>query len=298
MSVVKLLSRIVAPSDLEFEENPSGGSRRTLNVEQNRIASTLHDHTYGITSDPLTQFACAFSALIHDADHTGVPNTQLLIENKTLSAQYQHRSVAEQNSLALSWDLLMDAGRFGLLRKALFATPEDLDRFRALVVNCVMATDIVDKDLKALRNKRWEKAFAQERANECGSDDHSIYSECPSVERNRKATIVIEHLIQASDVAHTMQHWHVYRKWNERLFEETYIAFKNGRAERNPADSWAKGEIGFFDFYIIPLAKKLKECGVFGVSSDEYLNYAVSNRKEWELRGEEIVATMIEKFGA
>ena len=24
---------------------------------------------------------------------------------------------------------------------------------------------------------------------------------------NRKATIVIEHLIQASDVAHTMQHW-------------------------------------------------------------------------------------------
>jgi hypothetical protein len=27
------------------------------------------------------------------------------------------------------------------------------------------------------------------------------------------------------------------------------------------------GEIGFFDFYIIPLARKLKECGVFGVSS-------------------------------
>jgi len=39
-----------------------------------------------------------------------------------------------------------------------------------------------------------------------------------------------------------------------------------------------KGEIGFFDFYIIPLAKKLKECGVFGVSSDEYLNYATKNR--------------------
>jgi hypothetical protein len=33
--------------------------------------------------------------------------------------------------------------------------------------------------------------------------------------------------------------------------------------------SIVEGEIGFFDFYIIPLAKKLKECGVFGVSSDE-----------------------------
>jgi hypothetical protein len=26
------------------------------------LASTLHDHTYGITSDPLTQFACVFAA--------------------------------------------------------------------------------------------------------------------------------------------------------------------------------------------------------------------------------------------
>lgn len=40
------------------------------------------------------------------------------------------------------------------------------------------------------------------------------------------------------------------------------------------ATFWYKGELGFFDNYIIPLAKKLKDCGVFGVSSDEFLNYA------------------------
>jgi hypothetical protein len=28
---------------------------------------------------------------------------------------------------------------------------------------------------------------------------------------HRKATIVLEHIIQASDVAHTMQHWYVNR---------------------------------------------------------------------------------------
>ena len=69
-----------------------------------------------------------------------------------------------------------------------------------------------------------------------------------------------------------------------------------GRAEQNPAENWYKGEIGFFDFYIIPLAKKLKDCGVFGVSSDEYLNYAMKNRDEWELKGQEIVADMVEKL--
>merc|ERR1712154_422194 len=93
--------------------------------------------------------------------------------------------------------------------------------------------------------------------------------------------IVLEHLIQASDVCHTMQHWHVYRKWNERLFEEMYRAFKTGRATTDPGTFWYEGELGFFDNYIIPLSKKLSDCGVFGVSSDEYLNYATRNRKEW-----------------
>lgn len=69
-----------------------------------------------------------------------------------------------------------------------------------------------------------------------------------------------------------------------------------GRSDTDPSLNWYQGEIGFFDFYIIPLAKKLKECGVFGVSSDEYLNYAVQNRHEWKARGEEIVSEMIEKI--
>lgn len=60
MSVVKLLSRIVAPSDLADEEVDK--KRRGTRVS----ISVLHDHTYGITSDPLTQFACVLSALIHD----------------------------------------------------------------------------------------------------------------------------------------------------------------------------------------------------------------------------------------
>jgi hypothetical protein len=55
-------------------------------------------------------------------------------------------------------------------------------------------------------------------------------------------------------------------------------------------------------FYIIPLTKKLKYCGVFGVSSDEYLSYAEANKAEWIKKGEEIVRSyeqeMKEKYGA
>jgi 3'5'-cyclic nucleotide phosphodiesterase len=266
------MSRIVATEQTGFEDH------------------TLSDHTYGIASDPLIQFACVFSALIHDVDHTGVPNTQLIHENEDLALLYKLRSVAEQNSVDLSWKLLMD-DKFVNLRQAIYRTPEEKQRFRQLVVNSVMATDILDKDLKALRNARWEKAFA-EGGVAVGSEDSLKEA------TDRKATIVIEHLIQASDVSHTMQHWHVYRKWNERLFVEMYQAFTEGRADQNPAEFWYQGEIGFFDNYIIPLTKKLKDCGVFGVSSDEYLNYAIQNRDEWEQRGQSIVAEMTERLQA
>lgn len=45
---------------------------------------------------------------------------------------------------------------------------------------------------------------------------------------------------------------------------------------------------------MIPLAKKLKDCGVFGVSSDEYLKYAENNRKEWEAKGPEVIAELVQ----
>jgi class 3 adenylate cyclase len=274
-SVTKLLSRIVTADDIDYDD---------LQYKKKGNVSLLHKHTYGITSDPITQFACAFSALIHDVDHTGVPNTQLVKEETEISLFYKNKSVAEQNSVDLAWSLLME-NEFEGLRSFIYRDSEELHRFRQLVVNSVMATDIVDKELGAARKARWAKAFKV-------SDDVSVQSS--SLENlhdgvNRKATIVIEHLIQASDVSHTMQHWHVYVKWNEKLFHELYRAFQEGRAEKDPSENWYKGELGFFEFYIIPLAKKLKECGVFGVASDEYLNYAEANREEWERKGEDMV---------
>ena len=75
-----------------------------------------------------------------------------------------------------------------------------------------------------------------------------------------------------------------------------YKAYLSGRAEKDPSEGWYQGELGFFDFYLIPLAKKLKECGCFGVSSDEYLNYAEANRHEWERKGKEMVKKYLSKY--
>lgn len=117
---------------------------------------------------------------------------------------YGERSVAEQNSLVLAWDLLMSK-RFTKLRNTICASATEMTRFRELAINAVMATDIVDKELKQLRNKRWEKAFKKDPISDISENGEEEIESRESI--NRKATIVIEHLIQASDVSHTMQHW-------------------------------------------------------------------------------------------
>jgi len=266
MSANKFLTRVVDPKVNLLDDSPNHAH--------------LYEYAYGLTGDPLTQFAIIFSALVHDVDHQGVSNKQLADENNRIAIMYNGKSSAEQNSIELAFDVL-GSSQYRDLVSCICADDEELKRFRQLVVNCVMATDVFDKDLLAIRNKKWKKAFN----NPDGSTS------------DLKATIVIEHIIQAADVAHTMQHWHVYQKWNEKLFFEMCSAHDSGRGPDNdPADRWYNGELWFFDNYIIPLAKKLEECGVFGVSSDECLNYALENRKEWEIRGRDLVKSMKERY--
>ena len=80
-----------------------------------------------------------------------------------------------------------------------------------------------------MRKSRWSKAFDESNAG----TDNSL-----------RGTIVLEHIMQASDVSHTMQHWHIYQKWNRRLFLELHSAYKAGRMGADPCNFWYKGEIG------------------------------------------------------
>ena len=174
MSVHKLLQRISAPdlSADKFEIIQEGGDG--LNKE-------LNDFSHGIVHDPMALFAITFSALIHDVDHQGVSNAQLSKEYPDMADHYRNKSVAEQNSLDVAWDVLM-MPKYGRLRKCIFETKDNLLRFRQLIVNTVLATDIFDKELNDLRRHRWEEAFS-------GS--------CPDQELgDLRATIVIEHIIQ------------------------------------------------------------------------------------------------------
>lgn len=165
LRVVKLLKRVIKP-DIEI-------------VAEEAVASDLHDHTYGINSDPIAIMAIVMSAIVHDSDHRGVSNAQLAKEFPEMDDLYKRHSLAEQNSLDLCWNMLMEE-RFAELRVSMFGNRRNMLRFRQVFVNVVLATDIFDQELNDLRKMRWLKAFSAE-TNLQNTVDF-------------RATIVIEHM--------------------------------------------------------------------------------------------------------
>lgn len=101
-----------------------------------------------------------------------------------MATKYSNKSIAEQHSLDLAWDLLMQ-DRFSKLRACIFASNEELLRFRQLIVNVVLATDIFDKELNDLRKSRWQHAFVGHHG------DMGDMCEFISHKSDLKATIVV-----------------------------------------------------------------------------------------------------------
>jgi 3'5'-cyclic nucleotide phosphodiesterase len=200
MSVSKLLARISTP-DMATTSTPT---------EQD-----VHNFGYGIASDPLLHFALAVAALIHDCDHEGVPNGQLVSEQADVAVRFKNKSVAEQNSLDIAWNILMRP-EYEDLRMCIFSNKEEVIRFRKYLVQAVMATDIFDNDLLAFRESRWATAFKSLESSKPmpSDDDDDNKSLDEKISNDRRATIIIEIIMQASDVSHCMQ---VRQTCNDRL---------------------------------------------------------------------------------
>jgi hypothetical protein len=231
---------------------------------------------------PLVQFSVVLAALIHDMDHVGEGR----VPDDSIVDLYNGRSVAEQNSIDKAWSELMDPNKkYQQLQMAIFANPTELERFRKLLVNTVMATDMFDDELVQDRNFRWEQAFGDT------NQDNSQKYDGDGPDDDLRATILVEHILQASNIGHTMQPLHGFKRWNERLFLESFQALEvdDECGQAALAMEWYEKQLRFFDDYVIPLAARLNDCGTFGNAGADLSSCARSNRKEWEEKGEYIV---------
>jgi len=100
-----------------------------------------------------------------------------------------------------------------------------------------------------------------------------------------------EHLMLLSDISHLLQGWENFAKWNFRLYKELMVCFKNGQCD-DPRSGWYQGQIGFYDHYILSLAKRSK---VFfnETFADALVQNGLKNLELWIAHGKRATSIMI-----
>lgn len=119
-----------------------------------------------------------------------------------------------------------------------------------------------------------------------GTIDTTPFQSAPSEEMDQlKETVLMEVIIKAADVAHNLQSFELMASWSNRLFLELKKAYVQGRGI-DPQDGWFKNQVGFIEAYLLPLARKLDDTGVFGESRGSMFAKIVEESKErWMKEG-------------
>ncbi len=300
-----------------------------------------HPMSNDLSNCPLIHVALVICALVHDVEHQGVGNKQLVDEDDPLAIKYNGKSVAENHSLDVALQMLQEP-RYSCLYTCIVGTPDDSNMttnhnerlFRRIFYDIILATDINSQERLQRNKEKWKLAFEETERSTCTCPIlESIQHSDPSLKERKTpskinfesendtiqcmvctlsqeecfpdvnylhTSAVVEQLIQAADIAHNMQSWEIFLKWNIKLYNELWAA-KLARRGPDVSANWFKGQIGFFDFYIIPLAKRLEQCGIFGSLGSLFLYNTNQNRRRWIEEGEERCGEMhsaiVQKLG-
>jgi hypothetical protein len=106
-------------------------------------------------------------------------------------------------------------------------------------------------------------------------------------------SVVMETILKAADVAHSLQSFDEMTKWSNRLFLELRKAYVDGRGD-SPQNGWFRNQIGFLDAYLLPLARKLDDAGVFGDTKGAvFAENVEENRERWTREGMSLTAAIV-----
>jgi hypothetical protein len=97
-------------------------------------------------------------------------------------------------------------------------------------------------------------------------------------------------VVQASYNHHYFLHWSLFLQRSKNQFGLRFEC-RQGKVDDSISngESFFETQLAYFDDVIIPLANKIKECGFFEICCREYLDFAMSNRADWEKQGSQII---------
>ena len=110
-----------------------------------------------------------------------------------------------------------------------------------------------------------------------------------------KISVILEQILTAADIAHNLQGFFQMEKFSKRLYLELKKAHKEGRGP-DPSEGWYNNQIAFLESYLLPLAQRMEDCGIFGpVVGPAFAQIVEANRDEWLERGQEVTKETIAK---
>jgi len=113
-----------------------------------------------------------------------------------------------------------------------------------------------------------------------------------------RASVIMETIIKSADVAHNLQGFDQMAKWSDCLYLELTKAFVEGKGD-DPMNGWFSNQIGFLDFYLLPLARKLDDTGAFGDTRGAvFASIVENNRMRWTEEGMGVTMKIIMKGNA
>jgi len=269
-------------------------------------------------------FMMVYSALVHDVCHTGRSNKMLQDLNEEL---YQHLPAPLAEHLSINTAVkALDMSEFSNLKTVIIPTIDIKIEFGKILFCAILCTDVASQDrLKEVKERfdhvntnyqahsnSWENAQSNSTVPEnfnqqlCPLSPHletihhvlSLSEEDIEMKQSFITTstslekiVAIEHLMQVADVAHCMQGWENFIKWNYRLYREFMDCHKHNLISE-PSQSWASGQIGFINNYILPLAERTETC-CGSVANLNLVQSAKNNRQRWENEGQFITAIFI-----
>ncbi len=122
-----------------------------------------------------------------------------------------------------------------------------------------------------------------------GVHDEEIFLDEPD---ELKALVVLELILRAADVAHSLQSWTNMKRWSSRLYRELSMAHRAGRGP-DPGPGWFDNQAKALESYVGPLALQLDETGVFGeFLGAVFYQQLEANRDQWLVDGFEVTESL------
>lgn len=170
-----------------------------------------------------------------------------------------------------------------------------------------MSSYTTAKVTNSVRPEAFRKRLGLRRSMDLGGEEIEFYNGANSIastthEPGRddepdelRAAVVMETIITAADVAHNLQGWDQMVIWSGRLYLELRKAFIEERGI-DPETRWYENQIGFLESYLLPLARRLEDTGVFGDELGQLFATTVeANRDQWIQEGQDVTEAIVEK---